>query len=70
MLNGANKLKIMTLEDFQKTCSGYINKYPELKQEILDIYNLCLEEIEEGGSVNHEVSLGMTDLKELILNLK
>jgi len=60
----------MTLEDFQKTCSGYINKYPELKQEILDIYNLCLEEIEEGGSVNHEVSLGMTDLKELILNLK
>jgi len=60
----------MTLEDFQKTCNEYINKYPELKQEILDIYNLCLEEIEEGGSVNHEVSLGMEDLKELILNLK
>jgi hypothetical protein len=60
------KLKIMTLEDFQNTCSEYINKYPELKNEILDIYTLCLDEIEEGGSVNHEISLGMTDLEELI----
>jgi hypothetical protein len=60
------KLKIMTLEDFQNTCSEYIDKYPELKQEILDIYTLCLDEIEEGGSVQHEISLGMTDLEELI----
>jgi hypothetical protein len=56
----------MTLQDFQNTCSKYIDMYPELKQEILDIYNLCLEEIEEGGSVQHEISLGMTDLEELI----
>lgn len=56
----------MTLEDFQNTCGEYINKYPELKNEILDIYNLCLNEIEEGGSVQHEISLGMTDLEELI----
>jgi len=58
----------MTLEDFKNKCNEYIDKYPELKQEILDIYTLCLDEIEEGGSVNHEVSLGMEDLKELILN--
>jgi hypothetical protein len=56
----------MTLEDFQNKCGEYINKYPELKQEILDIYTLCLDEIEEGGSVQHEISLGMTDLEELI----
>lgn len=60
----------MTVEDFKNTCDEYINKYPQLKQEILDIYNLCLEEIEEGGSVQHEISLGMTDLEELINNLR
>jgi hypothetical protein len=56
----------MTLEDFQNKCSEYINKYPELKNEILDIYTLCLDEIEEGGSVQHEISLGLSDLEELI----
>jgi hypothetical protein len=56
----------MTLQDFQNTCGEYINKYPELKNEILDIYTLCLDEIEEGGSVEHEISLGITDLEELI----
>lgn len=60
----------MTLEDFQNKCGEYINKYPELKNEILDIYTLCLDEIEEGGSVQHEVSLGMTDLEELINEVK
>lgn len=56
----------MTLEDFQNKCNEYINKYPELKNEILDIYTLCLDEIEEGGSVQHEISLGLSDLEELI----
>lgn len=60
----------MTLKDFQNTCGEYINKYPELKEEILDIYALCLDEIEEGGSIQHEISLGMTDLEELINNLR
>jgi hypothetical protein len=60
----------MTLQDFQNKCGEYINKYPELKNEILDIYTLCLDEIEEGGSVQHEVSLGMTDLEELINEVK
>ena len=60
----------MTLQDFQNKCGEYINKYPELKNEILDIYTLCLDEIEEGSSVEHEVSLGMTDLEELINEVK
>lgn len=60
----------MTLKDFQNTCGEYINKYPELKTEILDIYTLCLDEIEEGGSVQHEISLGMTDLEELVNEVK
>lgn len=56
----------MTLKDFKNKCVEYINKYPELKSEILDIYNLCLSEIEEGGSVQHEISLGMADLEDLV----
>jgi hypothetical protein len=56
----------MTLEDLKQKCSEYINKYPELKHEILDIYTLCLDEIEEGSPVQHEVELGLSSLEDLI----
>jgi hypothetical protein len=43
-----------------------ILKYPTLKDMIIDLYELCMTEIEEGGSVENEFSLFQRDVDELI----
>lgn len=42
------------------------NQYPYLKDSIVDFYQLCLDEIEEGGSPSHEIELCMSDVNDLI----
>lgn len=41
-------------------------QYPDLKEEILGLVDLCESEIEEGGSVDHELHLCKTDIDELV----
>ena len=43
-----------------------IAQHPDLKEEILDLIDLCHSEIEEGGSVDHELHLCKTDIDELV----
>jgi hypothetical protein len=43
-----------------------IKSHPQHREEIEDLFQLCLDEIEEGGSVDHEVSLCRNDIEELI----
>ena len=41
-------------------------QYPDLDEEISDLYDLCLNEIEEGGSEQHEIHLCKTDIDQLV----
>lgn len=41
-------------------------KYPHLRSEVEDIYQLCLDEIEQGGSVNNEVEKCIYAIEDLI----
>lgn len=41
-------------------------QYPDLKEEILGLVDLCESEIEEGGSVQHELDLCQRDIDELV----
>ena len=43
-----------------------VTKHPHLKDEIYDLYELCLDEISEGGSPEHEIQLCITDIEQLI----
>jgi hypothetical protein len=43
-----------------------IFQYPNLEDEILDLYALCLDEIDEGNSENNEVELCINDINSLI----
>lgn len=43
-----------------------IAKHPNLKEEILDLIDLCHSEIEEGGSVQHELHLCATSIDQLV----
>lgn len=56
-------LTVDYLKDFIKE---KLNKHPELAGEIMDLYSLCLSEIEEGSAEYHEVGMCINDIEELI----
>ena len=41
-------------------------KYPQLKEELDGLIELCVNEIEEGGSVTHDISLCWSDIEETV----
>ena len=43
-----------------------IAQYPDLKSQMVGLYELCLQEIEDGDSESHQVNLCIFDIKELI----
>lgn len=51
-----------SLQDLKKIILKDIEKYPEHRQELADVYMTCVEEIEDGGSAMHEIGLALTDL--------
>lgn len=57
---------IMNLQEFKKEINKQIVKHPLLKEEILDFYELAINEIEEGESANHEIDLCLESIKQLI----
>ena len=47
-------------------CREKASNCPKLKNDIMDLLDLALMEIEDGGSVSHEIDLCMSDVQELI----
>lgn len=43
-----------------------IEKYPQLKGQIVDLFQLCKDEIEAGESTENEISLCRGSVKELV----
>ena len=56
------------MEELKQYVEGVVKLHPQHQEEIRDLYQLCLDEIEEGGSVEHEVSLCRSDIEEVIKN--
>jgi hypothetical protein len=56
----------MELQQFRDYIKEQTVKYPLLKEEILDFYELAINEIEEGGSPIHEIELCLESIKQLI----
>jgi hypothetical protein len=54
------------MENLKKYVYETIEKYPNLKEEIMDLYQLCLDEIDEGGSIENECYLCEDSIKQLI----
>lgn len=55
-----------TLERLKEFVDGKVWLFPEYKSEIMELYQLCLDEIEQGGSVEHECSLCECEIAELV----
>ncbi len=44
----------------------FIAKHPRFKEEVNDLVRLCYNEIEEGGSVEHEIDLAINSIDQLL----
>lgn len=55
--------QLSNLKSYVREC---VKSHPQHEEEIKDLFYLCLSEIEEGGSVDNEVSLCIRDINELI----
>lgn len=54
------------MEELKKFVKETIAKYPNLKSEISDLYELCIEEIEERGSSQLEINLCRGEIQNLV----
>jgi hypothetical protein len=60
-------MNIQYLSDF---CADKITSHPKLQVQIIDFFMLAQDEIEEGGSEQHEVALAISSINELIYENK
>ncbi len=56
----------MNLEYLNKYIKEQKEKHPSLKSDIMELYYLCLSEIDEGGSESNEVDHCIASIEELI----
>ena len=56
----------MTLKELSIYTKELAIKYPVLKQELIELYILACDEVEEGGSEAHECELAVSDMDSLI----
>lgn len=56
----------MTLNELSIYTKELTIKYPNLKQELIELYILACDEVEEGGSEVHECELAVSDMDSLI----
>ena len=56
----------MSLDYLSKFVKEQKEKYPSLKNDIMELYYLCISEIDEGGSEGNEVDHCIASIEELI----
>lgn len=56
----------MTLEQLKEWIKIQITKHPEHKEEMLDLYSLCIDEIGEGASRDNEIYLCRDSIEQLL----
>ena len=59
----------MTLANLKKYAEGISKTYPQLDDEVRDLYFLAEMEVEDGESETHECELAIGSIDELIAEL-
>ncbi len=59
----------MTLANLKKYAEGISKTYPQLDDEVRDLYFLAEMEVEDGESENNECELAIGSIKQLIAEL-
>ncbi len=54
------------MEQLRQDLRAIITKYPQLKGQVNDFFQLCKDEIDEGGSPTNEIDLCRNSVQELV----
>lgn len=54
------------MTELKKFAKEFSTQHPELKSQVEDLVQLCEDEIAEGGSPAHEISLCIESIKQLL----
>ena len=57
------KEEIRRGQDFARE---FIEQNPQHKDEVIDLFLLCVDEIKDGGSVQHEIELFISSCEQLL----
>jgi hypothetical protein len=60
----------MNIQYLKNFCADKITSHPKLQARIIEYFILATDEIEEGGSEQHEVALAISSINELIYENK
>lgn len=66
LYNNFNKNAMQNTQELKQFVIENCKNYPDLKEQIVDLYWLCLTEISEGGSEISEVHRCVNDIEEII----
>lgn len=56
----------MNIQTLKAEATRIIKEVPDLKDEVIDLFELAMTEIEEGGSESHECQLAINEMEELV----
>jgi hypothetical protein len=56
----------MGTTEFKNWVQDMVNLHPNKRVEILEFFWLAIDEIHDGGSIQHEINLAVNDINELI----
>lgn len=58
----------MEMKQLIEFAKEFIQKHPQHKEEVIDLVQLCKDEIGEGGSPQHEINLCIGSIQDLLTN--
>ena len=60
----------MNIQTLKAEALKIIKEFPDLADDVKDLFELAMTEIEEGGSESHECQLAINDMEELVKEYK
>ena len=55
----------MNIDELGKFVKNFIKENPKLMDEVIDLWVLCIDEIQDGGSETHEIDLCINSIEQL-----
>lgn len=53
------------MEELKKRIKEVVNKYPNAERAVMDVYELCVDEIENGESRENEIELALAEVNSI-----
>jgi len=66
----AQEMNDVMIDNLINRCKEVVKEFPQLKEEVYGIFDLCMMEIELGESQDHEIELAHGSIDELLDELK